>query len=131
MIKSFIRGGLLSFCCMLNLIGILLVINHWISIKSFIFSISGVFILGCLGIVSVVWLSKLSSRFDVYTIALKHLTRVSVIIFGICALSLSVKTDLLNLARGSTLYNLYYFPMVFPLFSIAILAVLDARNLQK
>lgn len=123
MMKLFIKCGILNICCIMNFAAILLVANHWIFIKPIIIKIS-VYILMCLGIISTVFLFILSSKFDIYTIVLNNLYVVSFFIFCLCVLSSIIKIAILQLDRGSTLYDLYSFPAIFPIVSGMILLAL-------
>ena len=123
MIKPFIKWGLLNMCCIMNLVAILLIANHWFSMKTITIKI-GIFTLIVLGIISTVLFSMLSLKFDIYTKVLNNLYFISFICFGLCVLSSIINIAIFKLERGSTLYDLYSLPTIFPIISSVILFTL-------
>lgn len=123
MVKPFIKFGLINITCIINLVSILLVANHWFSIKPLITKIIIFTFIG-LGILSTVLLSTLSLNYDIYVKILDILNVISFVIFGICVLSAIIKIKILGIDRGSTAYAMYSLPAVLPMISGVILFVL-------
>lgn len=124
--KHLFKYGLMNIACILNLLAVLFILSQWLSIKPNVFKIIVVTIF-VLGLLSTVIQIALSLDFDRYMRFIDVVYKVSFVIFLICVLSSISKISILNIARGSSLYDKYSFPAVLPLVAGLLLFILKRK----
>lgn len=115
-----IKWGLVNTLCIVNVVSILLVVNHWISLDPMIFKVV-IFALVIMGIVSTVLLSAIPNSILIYEKSINILYNASFALFGICLISAIANISRFGLERGTTQYNSYSLPAIFPVISGMVL----------
>lgn len=111
-----IKWGLMNGLCIVNLVSILLIINHWFPLNPMFIKMI-IFALVIIGILSTVLLSTIPNSILIYEKIVNILYYASFVIFGICLISAIANITRFGLERGTTLYNRYSLPAVFPVIS--------------
>ena len=123
MIKTFVKLGLINSTCIINLVSILLVSNHWFSFEPSPFRIV-IPALVIMGILSTILMSMMPINSNLYEKTVSVLCVVSFVLFFACAISAHANISRFSLERGSDLYDKYSLPALLPAISCGILSVL-------
>ena len=115
-----IKWGLVNTLCIVNVVSILLVVNHWLPLNPMIFKVV-IFALVIMGIVSTVLLSAIPNSILIYEKSINILYNASFALFGICLISAIANISRFGLERGTTQYNSYSLPAIFPVISGMVL----------
>lgn len=115
-----IKWGLVNALCIVNLVSILLVVNHWFPLNPMFFKMI-IFALVIMKILSTVLLSVIPNSILIYEKIVNILYYASFVIFGICLISAIANITRFGLERGTTLYDNYSLPAIFPVISGVIL----------
>ena len=115
-IVNIIRYFTLNVACALDIFSLIFVFHQWIPIKH---SILKYIIIGMLFAVLIVTAiqTMIPISFDCYTKFIKILYIITIVIFFVCDISAMFKIDILNLERGTQLYDKYSHPAILPLIS--------------
>ena len=123
MIRNFFRFGLINTTCVINLVSILLVANHWFPFQPTLFR-AAIPALVILGILSTILMSMTPHSSTFYEKAVNILFVASFVLFFACALSAHANISRFGLERGSDLYDKYSLPALLPAISGGILSIL-------
>ena len=115
-----IKWGLVNTLCIVNVVSILLVVNHWLPLNPMIFKVV-IFALVIMGIVFTVLLSAIPNSILIYEKSINILYNASFALFGICLISAIANISRFGLERGTTQYNSYSLPAIFPVISGMVL----------
>ena len=115
-----IKWGLVNTLCIVNVVSILLVVNHWLPLNPMIFKVV-IFALVIMGIVSTILLSAIPNSILIYEKIINILYYASFALFGICLISAIANISRFGLERGTALYDSYSLPAIFPVISGMVL----------
>ena len=124
--KHMLRCVLINIACVLNVLAMLFILKQWLLINGNVLKIIIVSIFA-LGLLSTVIQIAVLVNFNCYTMVADVLYKVSFVVFLLCVVSSVSKISVLNIARGSPLYDKYAFPAALPLVASLLLFILKKK----